>query len=72
MTISPDHALVLLTVTVVWIVLWIFAVVSISRNRYLGSFGRGMWIVVAIIFPFLGPLAWLLFHPASTGPLTTN
>jgi len=38
----------------------IWGVVSIAKSS-LGTGGKAIWIIVAIIFPFLGPLCWLIF-----------
>lgn len=72
MTLDLDHTLVILAVTLVWVVLWIITVLSIVHNPVLGRTGRGVWIVVAVLFPFLGPLAWLIFHPVDPNPPQTN
>lgn len=72
MTLGLDHTLVLFAVTLAWVALWIITVVSIVRNPVLAGTERGVWIVVAIIFPFLGPLAWLILHPVAPKPLQTN
>jgi type VI protein secretion system component VasK len=56
-----EHLAVLLVIVVAWLVFWIGAVVSVLRRADASSFERGVWIVIAIVLPFLGPLAWFVW-----------
>lgn len=38
----------------------IWGLVSIAKSS-LGGGPKAIWIIAAIIFPFLGPLCWLIF-----------
>jgi heme/copper-type cytochrome/quinol oxidase subunit 4 len=47
--------------SLIQIILWIAAAISILRNdRYTGG-GKFLWFVVIIGFPFLGCLGWFFF-----------
>jgi hypothetical protein len=52
------------------IVLWILALVTLWRASRNGRKGTGflvIWVIVIIIFPWLGALAWLLVgYPMTT------
>ncbi len=56
-----EHLAVLLVITAAWLVFWIGAVFSVLRRADVSSFERGVWIVIAIVLPFLGPLAWFVW-----------
>ena len=60
-SIEPVHAVVFIVVFVAWIAVWILALASILRRPNVTGFERGVWIVVVIFFPFVGPLAWALW-----------
>ena len=55
------HTVLLLVVVLIWLLLWGLAAMSISRRPGVSAFERGVWIAVAVIFPFLGPLAWAVW-----------
>jgi hypothetical protein len=53
------HVIILIAVAVLWLSVWIAAVVNISSARLtMTPLARGLWIAVAIILPLIGPLAW--------------
>lgn len=64
------HALILLVTFVAWATFWITALMSILRRPRIPSFERGVWTVIVIVLPFIGPLAWFVWgrsrsrHPA--------
>ncbi|MBF4571895.1 PLDc N-terminal domain-containing protein [Herbiconiux sp. VKM Ac-1786] len=72
--VDGTHVVILVTVTVVWIALWVLAVVSIIRTPGLSGFERGIWVTIAILFPLLGPLLWAVWGRTRTrrGPLAAR
>jgi hypothetical protein len=52
------HAAVIFVVFAAWIAFWVGALASIFRQPSVPSFERGVWTVVVIVLPFLGPLVW--------------
>jgi hypothetical protein len=55
------HTVLVILAILIWLLLWGLAVVSILRRPGVSGFERGVWITVAIIFPFLGPLVWAIW-----------
>ena len=45
----------------------IWAIVSIVQSRA-STGGKVLWILLVLIFPFVGFLIWLLFGPREAGP----
>ncbi|MHC5797295.1 PLD nuclease N-terminal domain-containing protein [Lacisediminihabitans sp. FW035] len=56
-----EHLAVLLLIGAASLAFWISAVFSVLHRAAVSSFERGVWIVVAIVLPFLGPLAWFVW-----------
>ncbi|WP_165384990.1 PLDc N-terminal domain-containing protein [Cryobacterium sp. SO1] len=52
------HTVILIVIAVVWITLWVLAVISIAQRPGLSGFERGVWVAIAILFPVIGPLVW--------------
>lgn len=45
-------------------VLWLWAVISILQSNASGG-GKILWILIVVIFPFLGFILWLFVGPRS-------
>jgi len=56
--VDATHPVILIAVAIVWITLWVLAVLSIVRRPGLSGFERGVWVAIAILFPVIGPLVW--------------
>ena len=44
-------------------VLLVASLVSISRNAALSADARAPWILVAVLLPVVGPIAWFMARP---------
>jgi hypothetical protein len=50
------------------IAIWVFAVIDIIRRRHTMSAGKiAAWIIVILVFPVLGAIAYFIVHGAG-GP----
>jgi Phospholipase_D-nuclease N-terminal len=58
---DPTHLIVLSVVIIGWLTFWVSAVVSIMGRPTVSGTERGVWVALAIIFPFVGPLAWFVW-----------
>jgi hypothetical protein len=45
------------------IMLWFFAIVDIFRRRDLSGWGKALWLLVIVIFPWLGTFIYLIARP---------
>ncbi|MBT5413778.1 MAG: PLDc_N domain-containing protein [Rhodospirillaceae bacterium] len=45
-------------------VLWLWAVISILQSNASGG-GKLLWILIVVIFPFVGFVIWLFIGPRS-------
>lgn len=52
--------LVVLLVSILTFILWIWAFFSIIFNRKIGFLGKIVWLIVIIALPFIGCLLYLL------------
>jgi hypothetical protein len=66
------HVVILIVVSAGWIAFWVMAVASILRRPAVSSFERGSWIVMVIIFPFVGSLIWFLWGRTRRRDLHAN
>ncbi|MCK2241933.1 MULTISPECIES: PLDc N-terminal domain-containing protein [unclassified Crossiella] len=46
---------------ILYLLLFLFALISILRSQRLTGGGKFLWIVVALAYPFLGSLGWFIF-----------
>ncbi len=59
-------SLLVAAVVVLWLVLWVGAVVDILRRRDLGVGAKLGWIVGVLVLPFIGLLVYSLFRARPT------
>jgi len=61
---SGAHLLIL---SLVWIVPFLITVVSIARNRVASATAKAVWVLIALLFPWLGMILWFAIgrKPAS-------
>ncbi|WP_051298268.1 PLD nuclease N-terminal domain-containing protein [Arthrobacter castelli] len=45
---------------IVHLVLFVLALISIGRSRRHTSTAKGVWVLVSILIPLLGPVLWFL------------
>lgn len=57
--------ILLLAVIVLFLVLWVRAVIDVFRRNDLSGGGKALWIVAMLIFPFIGLLVYTMLRPAS-------
>ncbi|TQM27917.1 phospholipase D-like protein [Microbacterium kyungheense] len=48
----------LLILSVVWIVPFVITVVSIARNRVASGTAKAVWVLIPLLFPWLGLILW--------------
>ena len=56
---QPWHILIIL-ITLLILVLWIAAIVSIAKHPDASSTAKVVWIIIVVVFPFLGSLVWFV------------
>ncbi|WP_309619523.1 PLDc N-terminal domain-containing protein [Salinibacterium sp.] len=66
-SVEPVHVVAFIVVFMSWITVWILAIASILRRPNVTGFERGVWIVVVIVFPFVGPLVWAVWGRTRSG-----
>lgn len=67
---SPAHVVLLVIgvgIAVAAFVLFVAAVVSILRSPRLTTTGRMLWLLVAVVAQFVGPIAWFVWGRHITG-----
>jgi hypothetical protein len=57
--------ILLLAVVVLFLVLWVRAVIDVFRRNDLSGGGKALWIVGMLIFPFIGLLLYVMLRPAT-------
>jgi hypothetical protein len=53
---------------VVWLVVWVLVAVRVVRREDLSAGGKALWLVVILVFPFVGLLAYFLWDAARAKP----
>ena len=56
--------ILLLAVIVLFLVLWVRAVIDVFRRNDLSGGGKALWIIAMLIFPFIGLLVYTMLRPA--------
>jgi Phospholipase_D-nuclease N-terminal len=57
--------ILLLAVVVLFLVLWVRAVIDVFRRNDLSGGGKALWIIGMLIFPFIGLLLYVMLRPAT-------
>ncbi len=52
--------LILLILGIIAVILWIYVFLDLLKGSFSGSGSKIMWLVVVLIFPIVGALAYLL------------
>ena len=53
--------------------LWVFCLVEVisTRERHIRNMGKTLWVIVVLLFPLVGSIAWLVLgRPEKREPLT--
>jgi hypothetical protein len=61
--------LLALAAMVVWIFIWALVAVRVLRRPDLSSGGKALWIVVILVFPFVGLLVYFLWDASRPTPV---
>ena len=48
----------LIILSVVWIIPFVVTVVSIARERVASGIAKAVWVLIALLFPWLGLILW--------------
>jgi Phospholipase_D-nuclease N-terminal len=56
--------LLALAAMAVWIFVWALVAVRVLRREDLGAGGKALWIVLILLFPFVGLLSYFLWDAA--------
>ena len=67
MEFQPWH-IPLILLTLVILVLWIAAIVSIVKHPHASTTAKVVWILVVLVFPFLGSLIWFVTGRRALNP----
>jgi Phospholipase_D-nuclease N-terminal len=54
------HLIIAIVLGIAFLALWVGAVVSITASAGLSATAKAVWILIALIFPVLGPLVWFV------------
>ncbi len=57
--------LIVYALVAAWILAWVVGAVAVFRRGDLGIGGKALWLVVLLVFPFLGLLVFYLWQAAS-------
>ena len=58
--------ILILAVVVLFLVLWVRAVIDVFRRRDLSGSAKAAWAIIMLILPFLGLLIYTLLRPADS------
>jgi hypothetical protein len=56
--------IVIVAVVVLFLVMWVRAVVDVFRRHDLSAGGKAAWAVAMLVFPFIGLLVYTMLRPA--------
>ena len=48
----------MIILSVIWILPFVFTVVSIARDRVASGTAKAVWVLIALLFPWLGLILW--------------
>jgi hypothetical protein len=58
--------ILILAAVVLFLVLWVRAVVDVVRRRDLSVGGKAAWAIAMLLIPFIGLLVYTLLRPADS------
>jgi hypothetical protein len=64
-SVAPVRILIIIAV-VIFLVLWVGAVIDVLRRQDISGLGKLAWIVGMLVFPFVGLLIYTLARAART------
>jgi Phospholipase_D-nuclease N-terminal len=56
--------IVIAAVVVLFLVMWVRAVVDVFRRHDLSGGGKAAWAIAMLVFPFIGLLVYTMLRPA--------
>ena len=58
--------IIILAVVVLFLVLWVRAVIDVFRRRDLSAGAKAAWAIIMLVIPFLGLFIYTLLRPADS------
>lgn len=58
----------LVILSVVWVVPFVITVISIGRNREASGTAKAVWVLIALLFPWIGLILWFAIGRRSSQP----
>ncbi len=58
--------IVVLLLALAAVVLFVMALLGVARDRHLEPVAKAVWVVVLMVAPVLGPIAWFVVSSQST------
>ena len=58
--------LLIIAVVVLFLVLWVRAVIDVFRRGDLTGAGKAAWAIIMLILPFIGLLMYMLLRPSDS------
>lgn len=58
----------ILLITIPLTLIWVYAIIDLFRRDDLSNVATALWLVVIVLFPVLGTLAYLIFRPPAATP----
>ena len=58
--------ILILAIVVLFLVLWVRAVIDVFRRRDLNAGAKAAWAIIMLILPFLGLFIYTLLRPADS------
>ena len=55
--------ILIIAAVILFLVLWVRAVIDVFRRRDLSTSGKAAWAIVMLIFPFIGLLVYTMLRP---------
>lgn len=63
---SGWHLILVGIFAIAGLALFVVALVSIITSKSLSDVARAVWVLIALLFPVLGPIVWFFARPRTT------
>ena len=57
--------ILIVAIVVLFLVMWVRAVVDVVRRHDLSTLGKATWAVAMLVFPFIGLLVYTMLRPSN-------